>query len=60
MAMGRRKRDRQEALFVSSQDLPRSAGHPPNLNKIENQLITLSSPKICGFNQSTGNTRVGR
>ncbi|WP_422927450.1 transposase [Singulisphaera sp. PoT] len=28
MAMGRRKRDRQEALFISSQDLPKSAGHP--------------------------------
>lgn len=28
MAMGRRKRDRQESLFISSQDLPRSAGHP--------------------------------
>ena len=28
MAMGRRKRDRQEALFLSAQDLPKSAGHP--------------------------------
>src|SRR5665213_1314565 len=28
MAMGRRKRDRQEALFVTAQDLPKSAGHP--------------------------------
>jgi transposase len=28
MAMGRRKRDRQEALFLTAQDLPRSAGHP--------------------------------
>ena len=28
MAMGRRKRDRQEALFLTAQDLPKSAGHP--------------------------------
>ena len=28
MAMGRRKRERQEALFITAQDLPRSAGHP--------------------------------
>jgi transposase len=28
MAMGRRKQDRQEALFVSAQNLPKSAGHP--------------------------------
>jgi transposase len=28
MAMGRRKRDRQEPLFITAQDLPRSAGHP--------------------------------
>ena len=28
MAMGRRERDRQESLFIPSQDLPRSAGHP--------------------------------
>jgi transposase len=28
MAMGRRKRDRQEALFITAQDLPKSAGHP--------------------------------
>ena len=28
MAMGRRKRERQEALFVTAQDLPNSAGHP--------------------------------
>lgn len=28
MAMGRRKRERQEPLFVSAADLPRSAGHP--------------------------------
>jgi transposase len=28
MAMGRRKREQQESLFISAQDLPRSAGHP--------------------------------
>jgi transposase len=28
MAMGRRRRERQEALFITAQDLPRSAGHP--------------------------------
>jgi transposase len=28
MAMGRRKRERQESLFVSTADLPKSAGHP--------------------------------
>lgn len=28
MAMGRRKSVRQEALFVTSEQLPRSPGHP--------------------------------
>lgn len=28
MAMGKRQRERQEALFVSHEDLPRSQGHP--------------------------------
>ena len=28
MAMGRRKRERQDALFIASEDLPRSDGHP--------------------------------
>src|SRR6478752_5022060 len=28
MAMGRRKASRQESLFVTSDQLPRSAGHP--------------------------------
>jgi transposase len=28
MAMGKRKRERQEALFLSHEDLPRSQGHP--------------------------------
>ena len=28
MAMGKRKRERQEALFVTADQLPRSAGHP--------------------------------
>lgn len=28
MAMGRRKAERQEVLFVPAEDLPRSAGHP--------------------------------
>ena len=28
MTMGRRKRDRQEPLLITAQDLPRSAGHP--------------------------------
>jgi transposase len=28
MAMGRRKEVRQEALFVTTGDLPKSAGHP--------------------------------
>ena len=28
MTMGRQKRERQEALFFTAQDLPKSAGHP--------------------------------
>jgi hypothetical protein len=28
MAMGKRKAGRQEALFITARDLPRSAGHP--------------------------------
>ena len=28
MAMGKRERERQEALWVATEDLPRSAGHP--------------------------------
>ena len=35
MAMGKRKRERQASLWISSSDLPRSAGHPfyQTLNK---------------------------
>ena len=28
MAMGRKKKQRQEALFVATADLPRTPGHP--------------------------------